>query len=1506
MPSRRTLIKQAVEEMVENNRWMEFERMAVHLGKTKWPEIEATEPGNDAGQDGSSFMPCQDGKRRRLAASLTGTWTKISGDADTIRKAGQEIDVLVFMTTAAIENRQVQELCEKFRKEFGYELHIIPQAEVIAILEQPKNSWICHEYLGLEISDVTDLDEARRLARGAAERTLRGWSSFDYDWNGAMELELRTGASYGGPPQTGGESSSIGKLSTALAGRQRIAIIGLPGAGKTITLLQLAERMLRDRAGLIPFVISIPGWLSSGQTLMEYMDALMAPERLHPGTVAQLVTEGRIALLLNGWNEAPEDNISRAGEQLGEFVRTYPGAPVAIATRHTRIPQPIRGLTAVVVQPLSPSIKEQIVRRYRLADPNAFLRELRRNRDLDQLTDTPLFLSVALSLAQIGTPLPTSKAEILGEFIDHLEQAEGRMAALVQGPCSGHHRLYLAHLASAMTSTRDVFMAEDVMLEEIARCGRQLRAEGHLSDLPTSPAVLDALVRHHILVLAPGPVRSYGFQHQQFQEWFAAQWLVRRVAALPATGDREGIGWLQQNILDQPVWTEPLSFAMEVLRTRGQSSIAADIIRWVIPVDLIAASELAGKAGLDVWESVRGDLIPALREWRSGRSYAARHCAMTAMLATGSADFAQDLWPAIESDNQDAAYEVFRTAIPLRLSVLGPDLDQRFWRLHPARRALVLVEMGLSGGPAERDFVRRAGFSAIDPDTKTAALTAMVWYGDFKAVTARLLEPSFGPWSVPIYRNVIAYLPDDLARGLHEHALADVKAGTDLAFKRAVVGFLRRLGDSAWLAPAKEGLVAAWEACRGVGPTVFSRMGVNTPEAGLVTEYLLILFESDPAWTSSWLVANTVDGLVWEHPFANDLRKLREEDLEALTIEVLAQGAGASMGWRRLNTLVELGSPAILRVAVDSYLNAPVDPSGRRDRKGDLRAALRDAPLGPLIDCILEREASVGELQGLLSLLDLISPQSPLDTRLNRGASPAQKTRLRDLCHRAAAILGSNPVNERWERAHIAMMLGAIGNPSDVVTITTWISGEQERWFTSRREWAAARAAEPAQRRQAMRPDITDYWNWYIGALVQLQCPEAENALRALLESPLTLGEAASGLYHLGVLEDLTEPDPSPFAPRQQFPLPRTGSPPLENQILKSRADAIVASVERAAKALPTDPPVRANLLQAIAVLGQWADPRALQLILESSKDFGRGGAVTELYYGMAFRGYRFPARFAAETLEPFISEAEKPHFGSNDPWYRVVHAIAILLFSDDPSVGVERIRRLPPERVEQDGEGIFQLLIQSPAPEAADLLLEFSDKLKPTNRSFSSLLSVLAQSSDFRCRERLADILAAPGGLAGAALPVWAELTWPRNTRSDPAFQARFQQRVADLAPELIQPQQLHLLADFGTAEAFFIVFTKAPAGSHLFQFAVNQIVVRRKPAGNGNTYYLIPREQRELKRRLYDIAVNDAGRRGDAIHVLNLIRVSRLEYGQPMDEPYHPDVWNIGALPAPWPLIS
>ena len=85
-----------------------------------------------------------------------------------------------------------------------------------------------------------------------------------------------------------------------------------------------------------------------------------------------------------------------------------------------------------------------------------------------------------------------------------------------------------------------------------------------------------------------------------------------------------------------------------------------------------------------------------------------------------------------------------------------------------------------------------------------------------------------------------------------------------------------------------------------------------------------------------------------------------------------------------------------------------------------------------------------------------------------------------------------------------------------------------------------------------------------------------------------------------------------------------------------------------------------------------------------------------------------------------------------------------------------------------------------------------------------------------------------------------------------------------------------------------------------------VEAVAENKVPAGGHSSYYLEPRTATGLRKRLYDIAMKDVTRRTSALELLAVIAECRLEHGQPVDEPIHPNIEALARGQLPWQIMK
>jgi len=1537
MKDRRLQIIEALESVTFQQRHRDFQWLGVQVAKTKWPELEATQEQNDGGEDATSFFKGSDGKRRYLACSLTGTLDKIKKDAARLRERKVEPDILVFITPVPVTNLEISAWCEAVQKEFNHELHVIPQAELVALLEQPKNAWLCRDRLNLPFADEPRLAELEASARSAAAELLEGWKK-EYHYGQTKPIEL---AYVQETPESercatsriATKHLSLHDLSRLLHHGGRATLVGPPGAGKTFTLIQLTDLLLRNAETPAPILVSTPGWAAIGGDFVPYVAQQLAAFRLDADSLAKLAISGRVTFLLNGWNEIPEGFVDKANSQLRAFLLNNPAVSLILSTRETRVATPLSSASLIHVRPLSPSQKREIINKCGLADPSTLFRELETNVALSEVTDIPLFLASLINLARAGEPLPATRSGILRSFIQQSEANSEHSAALNAPPCAGFHRTFLNHVAQAMTQAGATTLDSNEALAAVAKCSKALEAQGHFPSVPHSSTVVDCLVKHHLLVLSPSLGGAYRFVHQQFQEWFAAEWLYRCVTGVSKDEEPDEVFKFQRDILNHIRWKQPLFFLFERFAEGGddQFALAAKVIRWAMSVDLLLAAMFAGVAGEHVWPLVRDELTASIRGWYERSSGWHRHCAVAAMLATHASEFQDVLWPLLESNDQQVRLRTYRTWRPFPLTSLGSAWRQRFDKWDSQRRTEFIRE--ISWQPSQQQITLACELAKTDnrPDVRLACLSLFKDIGAYETFAEIIDSPAFGKWANDLSNDVLPRLPKRCLGPFIPRlkaALAHIQA---LDARRAIIAVLQKVDDPDWLNLTKAEVNRILEA-----PDVefrpinhWQNLAESKPKtlnaAPYIAEYLNDIYQAAPDWATDWLTRQLMRGQFWWEPFADHFADMPEANLDRVAEAALDIKLDVNTLQKRAALLGRSGSPIAAKALVKEYLafetqndTAP-GPSGY-DRGDALQAGICELPIALLVDTIIEEAKRINQAEPLYTLLRLVMPRAPLDSAL-RQLSVEQKTSFRSLVFRLDEMKLADPEENPWLRAHLAVFLGVVGIPADAKILEEWILDEHQRRAEEDAEWRAKAESWKNSGRTTHFPrgrSLMSYSNWYQGALVQLQCPESAEVFLRLLRIPEWLGAAAWGLVQFTRTETPQSDSLAGRRPKYDEIYERRRilecSSETLTEVTKFHAEAIFQSIQgflqkldEADSRLP-----RHQLLSAAAAFAELNDTRAIPLLLEFSSDKDSHWTIASAFHGLALRGISIPGKKVAEVLEPFIREQEKQSWGSNDPFYVVVQCLALLLFSDAPSVGVERIRRLPDHHLKSyHVREVLELLAFCRAPEAARLLVDLADSPEIQQNYFCELVEALSENGHpdaGRCLIALLDQACSGELRRGHDTFEPLAKAIAHMVKTDHTIWADIKSRCSRASSAVEREILSQILNGVGNADAALtlcdLIHEEFPINYHMVKLVENA-VTNHVPAGGG-AYYLKPRAATDLRKQLIGIARSDVTRRRSALELLAIIAQCRLEQGSPANEPIHPDIATVKGNPTPWQILG
>ncbi len=147
----------------------------------------------------------------------------------------------------------------------------------------------------------------------------------------------------------------------------RLLILGEPGSGKTIAMLELArsliERAEKDLVTPIPVVFNLASWAEARKRI-EYwlMDELSLKYEIPREIGGWWIQRGELLLLLDGLDEVKQEYQGECVSAINSFVQAHEEVKLAVCCRNAeyeRIPSHLRLHEAVVLQPLTPEKVER-------------------------------------------------------------------------------------------------------------------------------------------------------------------------------------------------------------------------------------------------------------------------------------------------------------------------------------------------------------------------------------------------------------------------------------------------------------------------------------------------------------------------------------------------------------------------------------------------------------------------------------------------------------------------------------------------------------------------------------------------------------------------------------------------------------------------------------------------------------------------------------------------------------------------------------------------------------------------------------------------------------------------------------------------------------------------------------------------------------------------------------------------------------------------------------------
>jgi hypothetical protein len=742
---------------------------------------------------------------------------------------------------------------------------------------------------------------------------------------------------------------------------------------------------------------------------------------------------------------------------------------------------------------------------------------------LDELTRTPFFLSRVVSIAAVGQDVPNTKMGVLREVIRLLENDSAYRTVLQSSPLHGDARAYLIAIAGEMTSKSQTQLSEAETRQLLIRTLRRMREEDLIDGTATANQVLDALTSRHVLERLEYPHPAYRFEHQQLQEFYAAEFLKSKLLQLTfgASISREQIAGtdaareFQAQYINQSAWSEPLYMLAGDLAgdsnqpgDPGRAAIQASelLLGLALPIDMIFAAELFALSSSHARDQVADKFNKSIRAlWVSPQKHLRAH-ALTAMIATGSEMFKDELIPMLQGRSGPPRFEVYRSTSAFRLSSIGPDWMQEVRSWDESPRMTFASEITRIAALTRET----AAFALTDPSVKVRAVafSHLMWLNTDAETTKLLTEVDDNAFELAIEGAPL--------RNTHP-----------IFRERALEIYRRVLQESTdpqkrYVAAANAVLMKQEDA----HPALMQYLDECSPEriqelARRELKPLLDALSSDPAWRERFVIRRVREGVLsaqdWDIFIKSIDEELKEELLSGLeTVDLTRARVPGVQGLLRLTANPSMVQRIFRRiVALREEIQAANSVRSQENIALAQQLASVERQLQDFLDSLPPQVTAEGVLSGLSSEFSLnelavvtslwrggLDDEVELDETISEQSLEAIRKYLKDAVPRL-----TNENDPRGEmRAYLALAISRVGDSEDVSDIEALMASDVERIVLG----LAARTRR--ERTPLAEGSAHRYTNLYVQAIRQLKSESEGAMLSRFLSEPNFELQVAWGL----------------------------------------------------------------------------------------------------------------------------------------------------------------------------------------------------------------------------------------------------------------------------------------------------------------------------------------------------------------------------------------------------------
>lgn len=1299
-----------------------------------------------------------------------------------------------------------------------------------------------------------DLEPITRTARTAATRDAQAWRDVLQVAALAPVFVPLDPIDYDGDPPkpVTGAAFALDGIEAMLRQHRGLAVQGVPGAGKTQSLVQIATHLL-ETSELVPVVRRLPRLALGGQPILDGI----ASDPFHMigrDALALLARTGRLVLLLDGWNELGQTQRDWAWEALAELRRLYPNVLLVLTTRSGTV-RPYGAEMRLELAALDRDRQLAAAELQHGGEGRQLLIRARAQANLRPLLRIPLFLTAILAQARSGT-LPTDRESAIRQLID-VAKGEARQREAMRIALDGQQQTLLEDLGWALMQAESTAIAEGELLRLLATTLDRLRAAHKLFVPVTPPQALDQLFADSILTANGEPgSRDIAFSHQLLQEWFASH----AIDAMIATADQTiPTGLLA--ILDAPFWGQSLLFSVERL-ARDASHAAA--LRALVSVTLGIEPFLAAEMLQRMPEAAKAPLDPMLDAFATAWLAEQQTRAAGFMLASGRPQFSDKLWQMLEAHGE-MAFGLRSVRHRFSLDALLPGWNAHFAKLGDQTRRVLLIDIIDQGDPVGLDRVVLAALADPDPDVVSGVVDYLDFHDEGSHLN-RLLAQLDDETGIRIARERRPEAIDEANRARWELwrrkrfetaegvEWIDLALEYDLASPEAIVAALLALKfDHNWSA-------------RGIYEKVAAR---HAPALSEALAELLRKGERIPFEARPWLSQAPAD--------PGDLRTiLTSEDSD----------------WQKRTDAARLLDADAIGTILDELLSASTDPEFRRDKRlARLADALEHTPFALLASQVLARDASnAGETFVLAdALADWKNDERPL-----LPIAPSQRIALDAKLPVWTKMMIADAEGPRFRLVALNRLIGRLGDTRHLALLLELIDEDRARLARQR----AARDA--AFGNMAGGEANMAYDNEYQEGLVRLGGDTVINAMIERFADPAWEDDAASVLSQLRAVEPrrtslLGGPRDDMTARRANLAERSICPPDPAAAMILDRVDQLAAQGDKASIA-------KALFMAVRAVKMDYGNRGAsLRQLLDTAREAYR---FPDYCKALAERGELLPAALVHDKINR-EARAIEAHWHPENDLRKLKLWIRLAAFADDPAAALPDPSQWPEQIRRQHGHrDLLFALGYSPAPTAPQALekLRQADPLALFGDTWARALATIGSDD-------AANVLLDAIETAHVDAKHWRDTHGMRTALETLIARPAPRARAFAMLETLSEPSKLGVITnaiietmdESDAIKLLELADTKRRdiIGNELASSLESAAVTRIPVANMGNIYELESKPLPALRKRAFELMLANAAPAHHARLCLRAIDELRDQYGKPWAEPNHPDL----EAHMPWP---